>query len=170
MRTTTITVLLCAGILLAGCGSDEDETTLSAEGGDAAVVADGADSQIVDGGDPPPDGETEPASIVNVTVGVPPDTDLAGNAIITLEDVTLVDTESLEIARVEIPISELAAQDHQVEMFLPLPLDGSIEVNAAVHLDIDENGSFSPGDWISPDLAMVTSESAANIVVDVVPI
>ncbi len=170
MRNHIMVTMLAAGIIVAGCGLSGDDTTVAAGDGPEAVVATGSDSEVIEEGDRRPEGENGMASIVNVKVGLPPDTELVGKAIITLEDISLADVESVEIARVELPIAELAAQDHRVEVFLPLPLDGSVEVNAAVHLDIDENGSFSPGDWISPGLALVTSETAPNIVVDVVPI
>ena len=170
MKNGIIATLFVAGTILVGCGTAGDDPTLTAGDGPEAVVAEGSDSQVVEEGDQRPEGESGPASVVEVTVGLPPDTELVGKAIITLEDISLADTESVEIARVEMPIAELAAQDHRVQVFLPLPLDGSVDVNAAVHLDIDENGSFSPGDWISPGLALVTPESASNIVIDVVPI
>ncbi len=169
MRTSIIAALVTAGIVT-GCGAGGERPTLAAGDSAEAVVAEGSDSEIVEEGDARPDGEPGAASVVEVTVALPPDTDLVGEAVITLEDVSLADTESVEITRVELPIEDLAAQDHRVEVFLPLPLDGSVDVNAAVHLDIDEDGSFSPGDWISPELVLVTPESAANVVVEVVPI
>ena len=68
------------------------------------------------------------------------------------------------------PVADLVAQDNTVEVFLPLPLDGTIDVTATVHIDIDESGGLSPGDWISNELALVTPGNASVVTVGLVQI
>lgn len=176
MRTTTRAAFAIVGLmLLMACGSDDGEPTLadgagSDDDGASSVTASGADSQIIEEGDQRPEDEVDGASVVRVVVELPPDIDLAGNVIVALEDITYSDTEAVEIARLELPVAQLIEQGNQVEMFLPLPLDGSVDVTATVHLDVDENGTFSQGDWISPELAMVTPETSSNVIVNLVQI
>ena len=162
--THVIAASVAAGLLLSACGSGPGEDTSAvAAGGDDA----GAD--IEDTGDDRPATEDDPATVVLVTVDVPADVQLAGTAVVALEDITHADRPSVEIASVELPAAELQARDDRVELFLPLPLDGSIDVTATVHIDVDENGSVSQGDWISPDLAMVTA-GASEVTVTIVPV
>lgn len=156
----------CVAVVLAlsACGSTDEEPVVAA----AAGTAD-AESGIVDEGDSQPEGERDGASVIAVTVDVPSGAVLAGTAIVALEDVTIADVEAIEIGRVELPAADLEAQNNRVELFLPLPLDGSIDVTATVHIDVDENGTFSQGDWISPALAMVTV-GTESVTVEIVQI
>lgn len=169
----TIGVLLAAALLLAACGSEDrpvlaDGSAVSDDG--SAITVEGAESAILDEGD---DGPAEPAGdaaeAITVAIDVPPDAELAGTAIIALEDVSLADAGSIQIAAVEVPAGNLAAIDNEVEIILPLPLDGTIDVAATVHIDTDESGGFSQGDWISPDLVLVTPETT-TVAVTIVPI
>lgn len=167
-------VIVAVTLIGAACGSSADDPEVAAvEGSDdnTAVTVAGADSGIEEEGDARPDdaGPESPAVVI-VTVDVPDEMDRAGLAIVALEDVTLSDVESVEIGRVELPVADLVAQDNTVEVFLPLPLDGTIDVTATVHIDIDESGSLSPGDWISNELAPVTPETASTITVGIVRI
>lgn len=166
---------LAASVTLAisACGSSDGESLAAAEADPGAAASaetvGGAASGIVDEGDSAPDGEPDGAAVVAVTIDVPSGVELAGVAIVALEDITVADTEAVEIGRVELPASDLQVLGNEVEVFLPLPLDGSIDVTATVHIDVDENGAVSQGDWISPALSMVTSDSTA-VVVEIVQI
>lgn len=170
MRTATAVNLVAALALLSACGTDGDPTVAGTGDDASAVTVAGADSAIVEQGDDRPDEEVDVASVVSVTVDLPPGVELAGTAIVALEDITYADAEAIEIASVELPVAQLIENDHRVDVFLPLPLDGSVEVTATVHIDIDENGVFSTGDWISPELAMVAPGSNPEVTVNVVQI
>lgn len=169
-----IAAAVAAGLLLAACGSSDGGPVLAGEAGagddGSAVAASGADSAIVESGDGRPEDEVDAATVVVVTIDVPPEIELAGLAVVSLEDISYADEESVEIATVRVPAADLRNQDNQVEVFLPLPLDGSIDVTATVHIDVDESGTVSQGDWISPDLAMVGTGEAASVTVSVVPV
>ncbi len=173
MRTRA-TVLASIALLLSACGSGGDDPIIAdgigSTGESSAVTASGADSAITDEGDDRPVDEADPASIVVVTVALPEGADVAGNAIVALEDITYVDAEAVEIANVTLPVAKLLEQGNEVELFLPLPLDGSIDVTATVHIDVDENGAFSQGDWISPELAMIAPGEGSQVTVSVVQI
>lgn len=156
--------------MLSACGGDDPSQTAAGDEASVVTVAD-ADAPAFEPGDSDnPDEEVDVASVVSVKVDLPDDVELFGVAVVALEDISLADAPSIEIARVEVPVGQLATQDNTVEVFLPLPLDGTIDVTATVHIDVDENGAFSQGDWISPELAMVTPESQSNIVVNLVRI
>lgn len=175
MRVTHATAAaVAAGLVLAACGSSDRGPVLAGDPGSgddgSAVAASGADSAIVESGDDRPPEEADAATVVLVTVDVPAETELLGTAVVSLEDISYSDTESIEIASVRVPAAELQSQDNKVEVFLPLPLDGSIDVTAAVHIDVDESGTISPGDWISPELAMVAPGEASEVTVSIVPV
>jgi hypothetical protein len=159
MRSLTIWVL-ASTLLLPACsgrdGSDESE------GVGPEVTASGADAGFVDEGDDPPEGDDQSPLVLTIRIDAPPGADLAGTTIVALEDTTQSDTEVAEIARLELPTEELRSQGDQVELLLPLPLDGSIEVATTVHIDVDESRSQSQGDWVSPGKIPVTAESAAS--------
>lgn len=163
------TAVAAFSLIGAACASSSSDDVVTADDASVVTVA-GSDSAIVAEGDSRPDGEVDNTSLVSVTVDVPEGVQLAGNVIVALEDVTVPEAEAVEVARVELPATNLAAQNNQVDVFLPLPLDGSIDVVATVHIDIDENGTFSQGDWISPDLVPVTSQNARAITVIMVQI
>ena len=166
-------VIITALLVLSACGSEGGETLVGAgsnDGGSEVTVA-GADSSFVDeGADQAGSDDGAGPTVVSIKVDVPPDADLAGIAIVTLEDVSYSDVESVEIIRIELPVEDLRSQDDTVELLLPLPLDGSVDVTATAHIDVDESGSFAQGDWISNELALVTPESAAGIVLRMVRI
>jgi hypothetical protein len=70
----------------------------------------------------------------------------------------------------ELSVAQLVSQSMAVELFTPVPLDGSIDVTATVHIDVDENGAFSQGDWISPNLASVGPGPGSAVSVTMVQI
>ncbi len=163
MRTVGA-LLMVATLMLIGCGTAEGQPTLADDG--EAVVAAGADAGIEGQGDERPPEEANDPTVISVTVDAPAGVELSGTAVIAIEDVSLADAPSTEIARVEVPAAQLAGSS-AVDLFVPVPLDGSIEVTATVHIDTDDSGSISPGDWISPELVPVgpdTSEVAVSIV------
>lgn len=163
--------IVLAAVTFAACGSDQSQGASIGSDEASVVTVAGEDAPAFEPGDSDnPEEEVDVASVVTVTVDLPADVELFGVAVVALEDISLADAPSVEIARVEIPVDQLAGQNNTVDVFLPLPLDGTIDVTATVHIDVDENGTFSQGDWISPDLAMVTPESQSNIVVDLVRI
>lgn len=167
MRRSAIALLVLA-LPVSACGLTQSDGSVVADDVSAVTVA-GADSAIEPEGDARPEGETDAAGLVSVAVDVPVGTELAGTAIVALEDASLSDVESVEIARVELPAADLAANGNVVEVFLPLPLDGTLDITATVHIDVDENGSFSQGDWISPELTPVNGGDGA-VTVTIVPI
>ena len=152
-----------------GDGTADDVAASSDGDGVAAVTAPGADSGFVDEGDQTP-AESGDLSVVSVTVDLPADVELAGRAIVTLEDVTYSDIDAAEIARVELTAADLRTRGDTVDVVVPLPLDGTVDINAAVHLDVDESGTLSQGDWISSELAPVTAAAAGAVTVRVVQI
>ena len=171
MRHVQRAGIVMAAVVLAACGGDEVQETSAGSDGATVVTVAGDDAPAFEPGDEDnPDEEVDVASVVTVTVDIPADADLFGVAVVALEDISLADAPSVEIARVEMPVEQLAGQGNTVDVFLPLPLDGTIDVTATVHIDVDENGAFSQGDWISPELAMVTPETQSNIVLGLVRI
>lgn len=93
---------------------------------------------------------------VVVTVVVPEGETLTGTAIITLQDITLQDAPSVELARETASASTLGSDQTQVAV----PVDLSVvkpnaSINVAVHIDADDDGSFSNGDWISDSVTNV---------------
>lgn len=161
---TACALLMVGSLTLAACSASDEQSTLAGDGVEVTVA--GADAGIESEGDERPDGEADNPNVLSVTVDAPEGVELAGVAVIAIEDVSLADAPSVEIARVEVPAAQLAEQP-AVELFVPVPLDGSIDVTATVHIDTDESGSISPGDWISPELVPVgpdTSEVAVSIV------
>lgn len=168
MNTTTTSLIAGIAMLAAACGSEGDPVTVADE--NSAVTAPDADAGIVEEGDDRPPEEADRASVVSVIVDLPIDVELAGTVIVALEDITYADAEGVEIGRVELPVAQLRNQGNRVELFLPLPFDGSVDVTATVHIDVDESGGLSPGDWISPELAMVGADPTTPVTVSIVPI
>ncbi len=163
MRTAGA-LLAAATLMLIGCGTADGQPTLAEDG--EAVIAAGADAGIEGGGDERPVEEVDDPTVISVTVDAPDGVELLGTAVIAIEDVSLADASSTEIARVEVPAADVADRT-AVDLFVPVPLDGTIEVTATVHIDTDESGSVSPGDWISPELVPVgpdTTKVAVAIV------
>lgn len=157
-------LLTLATLVLAGCATTDGQPTVAGDG--EGVTAAGADAGIEGGGDERPAEEGDEPTVISVTVDAPEGVELLGTAVIAVEDVSLADASSIEIARVEVPAAELAGRS-AVDLFVPVPLDGTIEVTATVHIDTDDSGSVSPGDWISPEFVPVgpdTSEVAVSIV------
>ncbi len=95
---------------------------------------------------------------VNVQLPVAPPA--TGTAVVALADVTRADVEPIELERVEVPMSELVAAGNRVEVFLPVPLDGSLDIAANAAIDVDGDGLIGPGDWASTELVLITPETA----------
>jgi hypothetical protein len=167
-----VALLLSVGVGVGACGSASGPIDADAQANSGAeVTAAGTDSPFVNDGDGDitPASDPDPGRLVRVTVEAPPEAGLAGRVIITLEDVSLSDVPSSVISRVELPAAELQTQANTVDVYLPLPLDGSVDVNAAVHVDVDESGTVSMGDWISSTLVVVSPDST-EVVVPVVAV
>ncbi|MEM9131832.1 MAG: hypothetical protein AAF962_09285 [Actinomycetota bacterium] len=97
----------------------------------------------------------------------PPET---GTAVVALADVTRADGEPIELERIEMPMSELIAAGNRVEVFLPVPLDGSLDIAANAAIDVDTDGLIGPGDWASTELVLITPETArAGVFVNLQP-
>ena len=159
MRTIA-TLTLTSMLLLSACSSQDGDVTAEETGSE--VMASEGEAGFIDEGDDPPEGDDQSPLVLSIKVDAPPGADLAGTTIVALEDVTLSDTEAIEIARVELPTAELRSQGDQVDLVLPLPLDESINVTATVHVDIDESGTLSQGDLVSPSAVPVSAESVAT--------
>lgn len=105
---------------------------------------------------------------VNVQLPTAPPT--TGTAVVALADVTRADVEPIELERVELPMSELAAAGNRVEVFLPVPLDGSLDIAANAAIDVDDDGLIGVGDWASTELVLITPETArAGVFVNLQP-
>ncbi len=141
----------------------------SPSGSSSTTVADGIAFETAAADQVAP-GEESLTEFVVVTVDLPPGQTLTGTAVVALEDVTLRDAAALELERVELPVEELVANGGRVEVLLPLPLDGSLDINAAVHIDVDQDGLVTSGDWISPDLRLVTPDTVGGLHVGIVPV
>jgi len=108
---------------------------------------------------------------VIVTIAVPEGNTLTGTAIITLEDITVQDAPSLPLASVSTAVSAL--MDAQATIAIPIDLslvDSKADVNVAVHIDADDDGVVSNGDWISDSIVNVINNDKMNVVVEVVQI
>jgi len=108
---------------------------------------------------------------VMVKVAVPEGNSLSGTAIITLEDTTVQDTASVPLASVKVDASTLVP-DHPA---IAIPVNPSLvnmnaDINVAVHIDTDENGRFSDGDWISDAIVNVITNDKTDAVVGIVRI
>ena len=162
---TLMHFMAVAALLLAACSSGESEAVLTGDTGE-----DG-DSGFAPSGDAVPEDVVEDdAALITVVVELPSDQLLEGMVIVALEDISYADVSSPELGRVELSVSELRSQGNAVDIFLPVPLDGNVEVNAAVHIDIDMDGVISTGDWISPNIVRVSSFTGLTVSVAVVEV
>lgn len=128
--------------------------------------------RIITSDDPIPFGEANVANQVLVKVTVPAGAELKGTAIISLEDTIVSDTDSVVISTVKVSAEELA-NGAEVPVFLPLPLDANVEIAVTVHIDIEDSGSLSTGDFISTQFAYfsTSAERVATVrLVEVLPI
>jgi len=108
---------------------------------------------------------------IKVTIAVPEDVTLSGTAIITLEDITLLDTSAVELARVVVPASDLEKPNATIAVSVDLRLvKPDATVNVAVLIDVDNSGDLSVGDWISDSLATVINNSKMAVIIGVVRI
>ena len=152
-----------AALLLAACSSGESEavpTDDAGEDGDAGVAGD-----VI-----PEDVAEDDAVLITVMVELPSDQLLEGMVIVALEDISYADVISPELGRVELSVSELRSQGDAVDIYLPVPLDGDVEVNAAVHIDVDMDGVISTGDWISPSIVRVSSFTGLTVSVAIIEV
>jgi hypothetical protein len=153
-------------LLLSACGGQE-------AGSDSAQTAGselGSESDLLPADGSGPEGDAIGPTTVSVVVELPAGQTLNGMAIVALEDVSYADVPATELGRVELPVTELRDQGAKVDIFLPLPLDGSTDVNATVHIDVDGNGEVSEGDWMSTEMVLVTGFAGTTVSVPIVQI
>ena len=108
---------------------------------------------------------------VSVTIKIPDDETLTGTAIIVIEDISLQDAPSVELARLEVPAASLV--DNQAAVSIPIDVqsvDPDATINVAVLIDADDSGAMSAGDWISDSLVPVINNLIMKVSVDVVKI
>jgi len=108
---------------------------------------------------------------VVVTIAVPEGETLTGTAIFTLEDLTIQDAPAVELARVTTPASSL--MDALPSITIPIDLNlvnPDAEINVAVHIDSDDDGLFSDGDWMSDSIVNVINNGEMAVVIDIVKI
>lgn len=164
-----------AALLLASCSSGDSEIVGGADLGSSAVDRTG-ESGFTASQDIDPEAGSEMAGsekdspFVTVVVELPANGLLIGTAIIALEDITYTDVAAPELDRIELPVSDLRSQGNMVDLYLPVPLDGQTEVNASVHIDTDSDGAITQGDWISPNIVLVSSFTGSTVVVTIVEV
>ena len=108
---------------------------------------------------------------VMVTISVPEGKTLSGTAIITLEDITIQDTPSVQLATVRVPASTLAYALPTVAIPVDLrSINSDTNVNVAVHIDSDNDGLLSNGDWISDSIVNVINNGQMAVIIDIVKI
>lgn len=108
---------------------------------------------------------------VTVMIVIPEGKKLTGTAIITLEDITLQDAQSVELASVITPASKLINDQITVEVPIDLRLvNPDAIVNVAVHIDSDDSGDLSNGDWISDSLVSVITNATMIATIDIIQI
>ena len=106
-----------------------------------------------------------------VTISVPESEILSGTAIVTLEDVTVQDTPSVSLAKVNVPASTFAHALPTIAIPIDLKsINSDTDVNVAVHIDSDNDGLLSNGDWISDSIVNVINNGKMAVVVDIVKI
>jgi len=112
-----------------------------------------------------------PSSAVDVKVNLPVSHALTGKTIVTLEDISVQDVAAGEIARLVIPTSELMANQGLVTIPIGTRSDMlTTSINAAVLVDVDDNGIVSDGDWMSDSIVIVSLGSTAVFTIDLVQI
>lgn len=177
-----LTVLAVASVVT-GCSFGDDGETIStltttqgAVGDDAAEPADGiildeedeGEGFDTDQGDEAPEPVTD---FVLVNVELPADQALAGTMVVALADVTQVDAPPVELERIEVSVNDFVAGGSRTQVFLPVPLDGSLDIAATAHVDTDSDGTINAGDWISVEQVLVTPDTAlAGVFVPVQPV
>lgn len=108
---------------------------------------------------------------VMVTIALPAGHVLTGKAIITLEDISVQDAASVKLASISIPASTLIDDQYTVAVPIDLGLvKPDTSVNVAVHIDSDNNGLLSEGDWISDSIVNAINNNVMSVTVDVVQI
>jgi len=108
---------------------------------------------------------------VVVTIAVPAGNALSGTAIVSLEDITVQDAPAVQLASVSVDVSSL--QRTEPTIVIPINLrhiTAKTDINVAVHIDADNNGLLSEGDWISDSIVRAISNAKMAVVVDVVRI
>lgn len=159
-----------AALLLASCSSGDSEIVGGADLGSSAVDRTGESGFTASQDTDPEAGSEEDSPFVTVVVELPANGLLIGTAIIALEDITYTDVAAPELDRIELPVSDLRSQGNMVDLYLPVPLDGQTEVNASVHIDTDSDGAITQGDWISPNIVLVSSFTGSTVVVTIVEV
>ena len=154
-----------AAVLLAACSSGESEAVLSSEAGQDTDAGFAPSSDAT-----PQDVADNDAPLITVVVELPSDQLLEGMVIVALEDISYTDVSSPELGRVELSVSELRSQGNRVEIYLPVPIDSGIDINASVHIDSDRDGTISTGDWISPDIVLVSAFTGLTVSVAIVQV
>ncbi len=133
----------------AGCGADPVvETTSAPVDGDS-----GEDDQLV--------GES-----VTVGVTLPTSDSLAGTIVVVLEDASVQDISAIELGRVELSVEEFRDQGSMAEVPLARTVNDLSLVSAVVHIDVDANGAFSSGDWLSTEHVPVNTEMLVVVPID----
>ena len=117
------------------------------------------------------DAEQTLSTEVIVTIAMPSGLTAKGVVVVTLEDITLPDVPAKELARVRVATSALQASRGSVVVPVDLKLiKSNAMINAAVHIDIDNNGIVSDGDWISDSIVLVITNSKMRATIDVVKV
>lgn len=110
-------------------------------------------------------------SEVIVTIIVPEGTELTGTAIITLEDITFQDQPSVELAKASAPASALLNAQSTIAVPFDLQvIDPKATINVAVHIDADNSGTITDGDWLSDSIVIVINNSKFDVAVSLVKI
>lgn len=94
-----------------------------------------------------------------------------GEAIFTLEDISVQDAPPTVLANVTIPVITL--MDNLLQVAVPIDLDlvePDASINVAVHIDTDSNGLLSDGDWISDSIVNAINNDVMAVAVEIIKI
>ncbi len=159
-RTTPLLLLVAGAMIAAGCGSgsppDED-------GGPAAAPTFvGSEESAPDDLEP---AETPSEDFLVVVIETPPDAALAGEVIVTVEDVSLADQDSAVVSEVRFAVAEL--DGNRVPIDVPIPPEIAGDLTAVVHVDRDGSGSVTQGDLLSTSIVPLPASIEGEVVVPV---
>lgn len=158
--------------LLGGACSGDDGSSGSTDPTASQEVSTGqsVDAEFVGDAEEPAegDGAVDPAStnVITVRIELPPGEALQGTVIVALEDVGLADGAADVLSEVRVSADQVV--DNLVDIDLPIPVvAAAAEINAAVHVDRDGDGTISTGDLLSTSIVPVPEAAAGEIVVPV---
>ena len=145
MNLSLTAALFGLALASAGCGADPEIEATSAPTDDSGEV------------------QLPLGDYVTVGVTLPSNESLAGTIVVVLEDVSVQDAAAIELGRVELTVDEFRDQGSMAEVPLAQTDTDLSMVSAVVHIDVDANGTFSSGDWLSMEHVPVNTEMLVTV-------